>query len=243
MARSFLPPGALVLCLVWVAQTAVCAGAQALALSGTRDLLTTDAGAFVRWLQNARPAPVSSLEKTRILSSLPRQGEVTNLDARARHKLAALNQVLRAADRESVYVVKVIDVPQAAVGLHARTVLVISESALTLLSADELQALVAHEIGHEYLWLDYEGAIARADRGRLKELELLSDVIAIVTLHGVGLDGFRLMSGVEKISRFNQERFGVALNENDYPTLAERREFARATVAWTTAQQVPVGSR
>jgi hypothetical protein len=137
--------------------------------------------------------------------------------------------VLRATD--SVYVIKVIAVPQAAIGLHGRAVLLISETALTLLGADELQAMVAHEIGHDYVWLEYERAFGLADRNRLKELELVCDGIAIVTLHGLGMDPSRLMAGVEKISRFNRERFGTANNEGSYPTLAHRRAFARALTA------------
>ena len=58
-----------------------------------------------------------------------------------------------------------------------------------------------------------------------------------MTLHGLGMDVSRLMTGVQKISRFN-ERFGMANNEKDYPTVAERRAFAAAVVAWTSAPSV-----
>jgi hypothetical protein len=182
--------------------TGLGARGQALPLPNPRDLLATEPGAFARLLETARPTPVSAGDKARILSSLPETGEITNLNAQALRKLAALSRVLRATD--SVYVVKVIAVPQAAIGLHARTVL-ISEAALTLLSADELQAQVAHEIGHEYVWLEYQCAFGLADRNRLKELELVCDGIAIVTLHGLGMDPSRLLAGVEKISRFNRD--------------------------------------
>ena len=100
------------------------------------------------------------------------------------------------------------------------------------MSADELQAMVAHEIGHEYLWIDYERASKLGDYSRLKELELLCDAVAIVTLQALGLDPSRLMAGVEKITRYNRELFGTAVNETGYPTLSERREFARAVAAW-----------
>ena len=59
----------------------------------------------------------------------------------------------------------------------------------------------------------------------------MCDAIAIVTLHGLGMDVSRLMSGIEKTSRFNRERFGTANNEKDYPILAERQAFARAMAA------------
>jgi hypothetical protein len=152
-----------------------------------------------------------------------------------------VKHVLRAAERDSVYAIKVIDVPQAAIGLHARAVLLISEAALTLLRADELQAVTAHEIGHEYVWLDYERASTLGDRNRLKELELVCDGIAIVTLHRLGMKASWLTTGLEKISRFNQERLGTARNESSYPTLVERRTFARAATAWAAGAPRPTG--
>lgn len=216
------------------------AGGQTLTLSNPHDLLTTDAGTFVRWLQTGRPTPVSPHDRARILASLPAKGQVPELDASARQKLADLGPLLRASERDSVYVVKVIDVPQAVVALHGRTVVLVSQAALNLVSAAELQALVAHEIGHEYVWPEYERAAARDDHNRLKELELLCDMIAVATLHGLRMDVFRLMSGVEKVSRFNRERFGVALNENGYPATAERRALARAVLQWTSAPAIAI---
>ena len=49
-----------------------------------------------------------------------------DLDEQARRKLAAVAPVLEAVGRAPVYAIKVIDVPEAFVGLHARTVLLIS---------------------------------------------------------------------------------------------------------------------
>jgi predicted Zn-dependent protease len=202
-----------------------------MALTTSQDLLATDSNAIVRFLETARPAPVSAEEKARILSTLPLEGEVTDLSASARQKIAVLTELLRATGFESVYEIKVIDVPQAAIGLHARAVILVSEAALTLLDADELQASLAHEMGHGYVWTERERAFQLGDHKRLKDLELVCDAIAIVTLHGLGLDVSRLMSGLEKTSRFNRQRFGTANNERDYPILAERQTFARAMAA------------
>ena len=208
---------------------------EIVALTTSQNLLASDASAFARFLETARPVPVSAEEKARVLNTLPLEGEVTDVGGTALRKLATLTKVLRAAERESVYEIKVIDVPQAALGLHARAVILISEAALTLLDADELQALVAHEVGHEYVWTERDRSFKVADRRGLKDLELMCDAIAIVTLHGLGMDVSRLMSGVQKISRFNRERFGTAMNETDYPTVAQRRAFAGAVAAWTSA--------
>ena len=102
---------------------------------------------FAQLLEATRPTPVSAEAKARILRSLPPEGEVTNLNAAARRKLAALSPVLRATNRDAVYEIKVVDAPEARIALYERTVVLISKTALSLVKADELQALVAHEIG------------------------------------------------------------------------------------------------
>ena len=48
-----------------------------------------------------------------------------------------------------MYDIKVIDMRYARVGLYEQAVVLISKPALTLLEPEELQALVAHEMGHE----------------------------------------------------------------------------------------------
>jgi Zn-dependent protease with chaperone function len=111
-------------------------------------------------------------------------------------------------------------------------VVLISERALDLLDADELQALVAHEVGHEYFWGDY--FLARRDNRQsfLRRLERLCDGIAVITLKRVGVNPERLISALDKISRYNRDRFGVAVNETNYPALGDRRRFVERLVEW-----------
>ena len=187
----------------------------------------------LRPVSEDRPAgaSVGRTQSTRLeFPSRGRRGHQS--ERRCAAKLAALLEVLRATDRDSVYDIKVMAVPLAAVALHARAIILISEPALTLLDANELQALVAHEVGHEYISAERERAFLLADHSRLKDLELICDAIAVVTLHGLGMDVSRLMAGLEKISRFNRKQFGTADNEKDYPTVAERGAFAAAVAAW-----------
>ena len=199
------------------------------------DLLSMDSRRFVQWLVAARPAAVSAADKARTLSMLPETGEIVNLNEGARRKLASLGPLLRMAGRESIYEFKVIDLPQAVMGLHARAVVLISAPALRLLDADELQALLAHELGHEYLWSEYERRTALGEATHVKELELVCDGIAIVMLRELRLDASRLITAIEKLTRFNQ-RFGKPIKEASYPTIAERRAFARAVTAWATGR-------
>jgi Zn-dependent protease with chaperone function len=140
-------------------------------------------------------------------------------------------EVLRVLNRESVYEIKVIDVPQAFSGLYGKAVLFISLPVLRLLRAEELQAIVAHEVGHEYLWEEYEVAQKRMDNQRLRELEIACDAIAVLILSRLGLPSDRLTDALDKLSRFNHGRFGAALNESSYPSLEDRRRAMKRLTA------------
>jgi hypothetical protein len=178
-------------------------------------------------LEHARPPAVTAAAKAAALASLPKEGEITKLEPLARRKLASLEPVLGLQQRQSVYAVKVIAVPQAYVGLHARAVVLISEPALNLLDGEELQAQVAHEIGHEYVWEQFETAKQRGDDRALQEMELFCDAVALLTLRAASVDPFRLITGLEKMVRFNRQRLGMARNEDSYPSLSDRKRFAR----------------
>jgi Zn-dependent protease with chaperone function len=116
------------------------------------------------------------------------------------------------------------DMREAAAGLHGRAVLLVSQGALRLLEAEELQAVVAHEIGHEYVWDHYAAAVSRGDMARVRDLELACDAIAVLTLGRAGIDPKRLISAVEKVYRFNSLRFR-SRDESRHPTLQQRREL------------------
>ncbi len=230
--RLFRGSHPIVFCLLGVVLTATNAYAQASMLSTPQNLLATDPRVFARWLETARPTPVSAQDKARILRTLPVEGEVTKLNDASRRKLAALGELLRTTERDSIYEIKVVDSQLARTSLYQRTVLLISKAALTRIGAEDLQALIAHEIAHEYIWIDHDRASRLRDYHRVKELELLCDGIAIVIPHGRGMDPSRLMATLDKLTRYNRKRFGAAIKEDGYPTLAERREFARAVRAW-----------
>jgi hypothetical protein len=69
------------------------------------------------------------------------------------------------------------------------------------------------------------------DSRRAKDVELLCDAIALATLHRLRLDPSRLMTGIETITRYNWT-FDVDVDESNYPTLAERRRYARRLPGW-----------
>ena len=221
--------------------SAVDASGQTLTFRNPRDLLAGEPAAFMELLEAARPAPVSMEDMGAILRALPPEGEVTKLGAPAQQKVDAVRQLLKSTRRDW-YEIKVIDLPQAVIVLHARAVLLISAPTIALVNAAELQAMAAHEIGHEYVWIEWNRAHQHADRERLKELELVCDAIAAVTLHQLGMDPSKVIDAIEKVTRFNRERFGSATNEKNYPAPVGRKRRIRF-VSWRAKERLRLTGR
>ena len=172
-------------------------------------------------LRSLRPPQIGPAERTRALALLPNKGELEPNGAE-RRKLAMLEAVLKYHERSNMEI-KVVDLPYAAIAIHQRAVLLVSRLALRLLSAGELQAAVAHEIGHEYFWSEYERTDTSPAASR-QTIELKCDGIAALTLLALGLDVSRLNSAMNRIIKFNRS-IGITTDEAGYPTLRERDIF------------------
>ena len=103
-----------------------------------------------------------------------------------------------------------------------------SRPALALLSALEFQAVVAHEIGHDYFWEEERDVHDKAPYAR-RQLELRCDAIAVLTLLQLDLDPTSVVSALRKLARFN-DTFGMRIDASQYPSTIEREQFARALV-------------
>jgi hypothetical protein len=187
---------------------------------------------FLRELTLRRPDPVGTETRDEIVRTLPLEGEVRKLSLPQLNKVASLRRILEVHARASVYVVKVIAVPQAIVALHARCILLVSETGLAIWSAEELEALAAHEIGHEYIWNKYYDALAGNWQEQLQQLELYCDGISILTLTAAGVDPSNLTSALEKGICYNRARLGAARNENSYPSFSRRARFHKRLIQW-----------
>jgi Zn-dependent protease with chaperone function len=181
-----------------------------------------DGEAFLRQL---RPAPVSAAVRAAIVAALPHEGELEPTD-RERAKIATLDAVFEFHERKGSIVVKVIDVGHAFVGLHARTVLLLSRDALSLVRPEELQALAAHELGHEFFWDEYQAA-RRDDPVHLQELELRCDGVAVTTLRALGRGPEALVRAITKLTRYN-ERLDATASAASYVSLKDRKAFIEA---------------
>jgi hypothetical protein len=182
-----------------------------------------------------RPPQIDAAERQRLLAALPRKGEQSP-DAGEKHPLAALERVLTYHDRHGALDVKVIDLPQAEVVFYYRAALLVTRPTFRLLSAAELQAVVAHEIGHEYFWSEYEDTRVARKPARRQALELKCDGIAALTLLELRLDVSSLTSAMRKTIEFN-EKLGVTTDTMEYPTVSERESFVRALLKMTTGRR------
>jgi hypothetical protein len=188
-------------------------------------------GNYREFLKSIRPPRLSVQMKSLALTYLPPEGEV-NPDASSVAVLEKLLPILAYHERESIMEIKLIQASPAAVAVYARCVLIISEQTLRLLSVSELQALAAHELGHEYVWEAYESALERRDSRSIRELELWCDGVAVLTLLDLRIDPHSLATGILKINRYNS-RFGVPVNAGDYPPDSLRNNFLRTLLAIT----------
>ena len=153
-----------------------------------------------------------------------------------RRKIAALKPLLVNDERDLAFDTKVIDLPHAGLVIYNRAVLLVSRPALRLLSSEELQAAVAHEIGHLYFASEYEGdGLAGGVVGR-QTLELKCDGVAALTLLAMGLDVSHLVSGMRKIVQFN-DALGITTDDTGYPTVRERERFVRALLKMTARRR------
>jgi predicted Zn-dependent protease len=139
--------------------------------------------------------------------------------------------------RRGVITFKIIDVAPAYVGLSERAVIFVSPPALAMANKEEFAALVAHEIGHEYVWTDYQLALRRREYDRIRQLELQSDGIGVLTLRRLGVNPERLVRAVEMMTWYNEQR-NLAADRKEYVSRDDRRA-SRDRFSYTLTKSAP----
>ncbi|MBS1787689.1 MAG: hypothetical protein JST85_08205 [Acidobacteria bacterium] len=157
---------------------------------------------FDDYLRRVRLPKVSEAHKVEVLASIAK-GEEVELSDGMKGKLAALEPILRYHERDSAIEIKVIEAREAFVRVQGRAALLISEPALNLLPAPELQAVVAHELGHEYFWVEFMEARQQKKHELMREIELRCDGIAVIALLQLRLEPQKLVSALARIGMFN----------------------------------------
>jgi hypothetical protein len=189
---------------------------------------------LAEYLKRVRLPKVSDELKAQVLTHVTR-GKRIGLSDKLQAKLTALTPVLRYHERAAVLEICVVNLKQLSVGLQGRAVLLISELALQQLSEEQLQAVVAHELGHEYFWVELMEARQQKNHALIREIELRCDGIAVITLQQLGLDPANLMTALAKMRIFNERL--VPTDPLYHPTPDERERFIRALAEWLQSKQ------
>jgi len=101
--------------------------------------------------------------------------------------------------------------------------LAVSTRALLRLTEEELQAAVAHEVGHIYTMVEAYYAERAKDDAKLRETELLADAVSALTMKALRKDPASLLRVIEKeLSRLAAQGT-VALTDASHPTTESRK--------------------
>lgn len=179
---------------------------------------------FDLYLKRVRLPQVTAEVKARVHAQLT-QAEIVKPSEKIQAKLGALRPILQYHERDGVLDIHIFNTPQAFVGMKGRAALFLSENIFRLLSTEELQAVVAHELGHEYFWGELLQARGQKNYALLREIELRCDGIAVITLNRLGVDALKLLSAITKLTTFNAQ--DIISDPLYHPLLSDRIDFIR----------------
>src|SRR5262249_15266491 len=143
-------------------------------------------------LTHLRPNPVSNSDKALLLKDLPPlvvENRVT--DTRELCQLSArLAATLNLYHRDHIVELIIIRHGEPIVITKPGVVVVLSTEILKIVGSDDaaLVGIVAHELAHEYVALEFLEATQSKNQSRMRELELFCDAVAVIVLLEFGLD-------------------------------------------------------
>jgi Peptidase family M48 len=187
------------------------------------------------FLRSIRPRALTRELRERVLNMLPK-ADLVNPSAEYEAKIKSLDRILKYHQRDSIIEIKVLRANTATAVFLAGAAILITEPALKILRAEELQAVVAHELAHEYYWNRFELARKNRDYAQMQELELRCDGIAVVALYSVGIDPKNLVSAITKLNRYNEHHPGSPSSPN-YVGFNERVAFIRQMIELVSSKQ------
>jgi predicted Zn-dependent protease len=101
---------------------------------------------------------------------------------------AALQPVLAYHERDGKMPIYVLRSDQPKAFVACRAALIITTKLMLITSEAEMRGIVAHELAHEYFWVDRDRAFNEKDESLLREIELFCDAVAAITLKEIGDD-------------------------------------------------------
>lgn len=136
---------------------------------------------------------------------------------------ARTRRVLQFHQREGIIEYVVFRNNHPVVMTKAGAYIAIATKTLQLAQTDgALAGIVAHELSHEYVALDFYNARQRQDFAKMRELELLCDAYAVITLVHLGMNPDEYANVLTKIINNSPESQGLNNGANGTPTLEAR---------------------
>jgi hypothetical protein len=195
-----------------------------------------EGGRFDDYLSRIRPIALAPELRARVLKMLSKDDLVLP-SAQGRAKLEALEPILKYHRRNSVIELRVLRAPTATAVFLAGAAVLITEPALEILTAEELQAVVAHELGHEYYWNEFEVARHNRDYAEMQELELRCDGIAVTTLVHLGLEPTSLVSAIAKLNKYNAHPGFTSGQNQTYVSFNDRVAFIHRMIEFVSTSR------
>jgi hypothetical protein len=129
-----------------------------------------------------QPGPV-------LLNEIIKRQELTVITGERVERLKeSIQPVFAYHDRDGKLPIYVLRSEQPKAFVSCRAALIITTKLMLITSEAELRGIVAHELGHEYLWEERERAFNEKDESLLREIELFCDAVAAITLKEIGDD-------------------------------------------------------
>lgn len=123
----------------------------------------------------------------------------------------------------STLIISVLHTQHPILGIGRGSVLLLSNSLLEVLSDDELLALAAHEVGHQYFRREFAKAEDAGDQSALRIIEFKCDAIAALSLKALGLDPAALLRGLAWAKGTGE--MAVGGDTRTHPEINTRKRF------------------
>jgi Zn-dependent protease with chaperone function len=176
-------------------------------------------------LTRLRPEAVSQSNKALLMKDLPLVNAGNRIHDERQIGLlrARLDRTLKLFERDQVMELIIFRNPQPIVYTKPGVVLVISTEILKIAGNDDaLVGVVAHELAHEYVAMDFLKALQSGNLPRIRELELFCDAVAVVVLLDLGFDPAQYAQVLRSIANYSKAAEELNNGENSHPAVEAR---------------------
>ena len=177
-------------------------------------------------LGKLRPAAVSKSDKAMLMRDLPLVNAHNRIQDQRQVDLlyARLDSTLKYFERDQILELIIFRHEQPIVYSKTGVVLVISTETLRIIGRDDsaLIGVVAHELAHEYVALEFLEALKSTNLLKFRELELFCDAIAVVVMLDLQYDPVRYARALKRITIHSPGSAKLNNGENSHPTLSSR---------------------